>query len=98
MTISDNELWSFGQEINQRDSLWINYTLQGNNGQVADFGLARLIREDTYTAQPGAKFPIKWTAPEVSIVIIFLNNFLITHDPVPNQEDSAGKHLHFLLL
>ena len=32
--------------------------------QVADFGLARLIREDTYTAQPGAKFPIKWTAPE----------------------------------
>ena len=31
---------------------------------MADFGLARLIREDTYTAQPGAKFPIKWTAPE----------------------------------
>ena len=28
--------------------------------------MARLIqeREDTYTAQPGAKFPIKWTAPE----------------------------------
>ena len=23
-----------------------------------------MIREDTYTAQPGAKFPIKWTAPE----------------------------------
>ena len=32
--------------------------------KVADFGLARLIRDDTYTAQPGAKFPIKWTAPE----------------------------------
>ena len=34
--------------------------------KVADFGLARLIRttEDTYTAHPGAKFPIKWTAPE----------------------------------
>jgi len=32
--------------------------------KVADFGLARLICEDTYTAQPGAKFPIKWTAPE----------------------------------
>merc|ERR1711894_754773 len=42
--------------------------------KVADFGLARLIREDTYTAQPGAKFPIKWTAPEVSIVIIQLPN------------------------
>lgn len=32
--------------------------------KVADFGLARFMREDTYTAQQGAKFPIKWTAPE----------------------------------
>ena len=23
-----------------------------------------MIRDDTYTAHPGAKFPIKWTAPE----------------------------------
>ncbi|CAH1785799.1 unnamed protein product [Owenia fusiformis] len=32
--------------------------------KIADFGLARLIKEDTYTAHAGAKFPIKWTAPE----------------------------------
>ncbi|ESN97361.1 hypothetical protein HELRODRAFT_178148 [Helobdella robusta] len=32
--------------------------------KVADFGLARLVREETYTAQIGSKFPIKWTAPE----------------------------------
>lgn len=32
--------------------------------KVADFGLARFMREDTYTAHVGAKFPIKWTAPE----------------------------------
>jgi len=32
--------------------------------KVADFGLARLMRDDTYTAKAGAKFPIKWTAPE----------------------------------
>ncbi|TKR79909.1 hypothetical protein L596_014060 [Steinernema carpocapsae] len=32
--------------------------------KVADFGLARFMRDDTYTAQQGAKFPIKWTAPE----------------------------------
>ncbi|OAF67482.1 hypothetical protein A3Q56_04772 [Intoshia linei] len=34
--------------------------------KVADFGLARLVKEEknTYTAQFGAKFPIKWTAPE----------------------------------
>jgi len=34
--------------------------------KVADFGLARLAGgiDQTYTAHPGAKFPIKWTAPE----------------------------------
>ena len=39
--------------------------------------MARLIREDTYTAQPGAKFPIKWTAPEVGIIIIVVIIVLI---------------------
>lgn len=32
--------------------------------KIADFGLARFMKEDTYTAHAGAKFPIKWTAPE----------------------------------
>uniref|UniRef100_A0A1I8C3K1 Tyrosine-protein kinase n=1 Tax=Meloidogyne hapla TaxID=6305 RepID=A0A1I8C3K1_MELHA len=32
--------------------------------KVADFGLARFMTDDTYTAHAGAKFPIKWTAPE----------------------------------
>ncbi|CAF0765416.1 unnamed protein product [Brachionus calyciflorus] len=35
--------------------------------KVADFGLARLINQSNqseYTAHIGAKFPIKWTAPE----------------------------------
>ncbi|XP_062857401.1 tyrosine-protein kinase Blk [Trichomycterus rosablanca] len=31
--------------------------------KIADFGLARII-ESEYHAQEGAKFPIKWTAPE----------------------------------
>uniref|UniRef100_G3P9M3 Tyrosine-protein kinase n=1 Tax=Gasterosteus aculeatus aculeatus TaxID=481459 RepID=G3P9M3_GASAC len=34
--------------------------------KIADFGLARII-ETEYTAQEGAKFPIKWTAPRPSI-------------------------------
>ena len=34
--------------------------------KVADFGLARIIEEDYYIAQVGAKFPIKWTAPEAA--------------------------------
>jgi len=34
--------------------------------KVADFGLARLIEDDEYNAHQGAKFPIKWTAPEAA--------------------------------
>jgi abelson tyrosine-protein kinase 1 len=39
--------------------------LVGENDEVkiADFGLSR-ITENEYTAHEGAKFPIKWTAPE----------------------------------
>ncbi|NWS52723.1 LCK kinase, partial [Chunga burmeisteri] len=32
--------------------------------KIADFGLARLPPPNEYTAREGAKFPIKWTAPE----------------------------------
>ncbi|NWR93279.1 YRK kinase, partial [Sakesphorus luctuosus] len=35
--------------------------------KIADFGLARLIEDDEYTARQGAKFPIKWTAPEAAL-------------------------------
>ncbi|TKC35601.1 hypothetical protein EI555_012466 [Monodon monoceros] len=31
--------------------------------KIGDFGLARIV-DNEYTAQEGAKFPIKWTAPE----------------------------------
>jgi abelson tyrosine-protein kinase 1 len=39
--------------------------LVGDNDvvKIADFGLSRIV-EDVYTAHEGAKFPIKWTAPE----------------------------------
>eukprot|EP00053_Salpingoeca_punica_P013248 m.119480 g.119480 ORF g.119480 m.119480 type:complete len:715 (-) comp16151_c1_seq2:376-2520(-) len=33
--------------------------------KVADFGLARFVLDDEYTASQGTKFPIKWAAPEV---------------------------------
>ena len=32
--------------------------------KVADFGLARVIVDNEYSAQQGARFPVKWTAPE----------------------------------
>ena len=44
--------------------------------KVADFGLARVIDEDIYEAHRGAKFPIKWTAPEAAMY----NRFTIKSD------------------
>ena len=41
--------------------------------KVADFGLARVIDEDIYEAHTGAKFPIKWTAPEAVMFCRFTN-------------------------
>lgn len=35
--------------------------------KVADFGLARVIKEDIYNPREGTKFPIKWTAPEAAL-------------------------------
>uniref|UniRef100_A0A2I3TU45 non-specific protein-tyrosine kinase n=2 Tax=Pan TaxID=9596 RepID=A0A2I3TU45_PANTR len=35
--------------------------------KIADFGLARLIKDDEYNPCQGSKFPIKWTAPEAAL-------------------------------
>nr|VZH98178.1 unnamed protein product [Spirometra erinaceieuropaei] len=43
-----------------------------NTVKVADFGLARYMeRDETYRAREGAKFPIKWTAPEGLVYNVF---------------------------
>ncbi|KAI6218058.1 Tyrosine-protein kinase [Aphelenchoides besseyi] len=45
--------------------------------KVADFGLARkLMEENVYEARMGAKFPIKWTAPEAAAC----GNFTVKSD------------------
>lgn len=33
--------------------------------QIADFGMARDLEENTYYTSQGGKIPVKWTAPEV---------------------------------
>ena len=50
--------------------------------KVADFGLARFVIDDEYTASEGTKFPINWAAPEV-----------ITHAKFSSKSDvwSFGK-------
>lgn len=52
--------------------------LVGTNNvvKICDFGLSRLIDEGEYNAQAGAKFPIKWTAPEAALY----NKFTIKSD------------------
>lgn len=37
---------------------------EGYSVKIADFGLARIIKEEEYEARAGVRFPIKWTAPE----------------------------------
>lgn len=48
---------------------------ENNSVKVADFGLSRAV-EDFYEAHEGAKFPIKWTAPEACLK----NQFSIKSD------------------
>ena len=51
-----------------RDLAARNILVGENNAvKVADFGLSRLLEEDIYEPQEGAKFPIKWTAPEACL-------------------------------
>ncbi|XP_066527603.1 tyrosine-protein kinase Tec isoform X2 [Hoplias malabaricus] len=33
--------------------------------KVSDFGMARYVMDDQYTSSSGAKFPVKWSPPEV---------------------------------
>ncbi|KAL3867747.1 hypothetical protein ACJMK2_040603 [Sinanodonta woodiana] len=40
---------------------------ENNIAKVGDFGLAKVIQDDEYSARRGSKFPIKWTAPEAAL-------------------------------
>jgi len=33
--------------------------------QIADFGMARDVTDNSYYVATGGKLPVKWTAPEV---------------------------------
>ncbi|RCN30389.1 hypothetical protein ANCCAN_23837 [Ancylostoma caninum] len=58
------------EEMNfiHRDLAARNILTKNNlNVKIADFGLARLLhKENQYEARVGARFPIKWTAPEAA--------------------------------
>ena len=52
--------------------------------RICDFGLSRLLDEDSYTAREGTKFPIKWTAPEA----LNYNTFTMKSDVWCKYSDS----------
>nr|XP_020731076.1 tyrosine-protein kinase Srms [Odocoileus virginianus texanus] len=39
--------------------------------KVADFGLARLLKDDVYSPRSGSKIPVKWTAPEAANYCVY---------------------------
>ena len=49
---------------------------EGDSCKVANFGLARAIKEDIYSSKEDTKFPIKWMAPEAALY----NQFTIKSD------------------
>ena len=42
-----------------------------NRCKVADFGLARFLKQDIYIPKEGMMFPIKWIAPEAALYNCF---------------------------
>ncbi|XP_052743824.1 uncharacterized protein LOC112053050 isoform X1 [Bicyclus anynana] len=78
---------------------------EGCQVKIADFGLARLIKEDEYEARVGARFPIKWTAPEAANYSKFsiksdvwsfgiLLTELVTYGRIPYPGMSNAEVLH----
>ncbi|KAM4831413.1 tyrosine-protein kinase Srms isoform X2 [Urocitellus parryii] len=60
------------QRVVHRD-LAARNVLVGNDltCKVADFGLARLLKDDVYSPSSGFKIPVKWTAPEAANYRVF---------------------------
>ena len=38
--------------------------------QIADFGMSRELLDENYYVSHGGKIPIRWTAPEASLLLI----------------------------
>jgi len=65
LQISEGMAYLEKEKFIHRDLAARNCLVGSANIKVGDFGLARYVVDDEYTGSGGAKFPIKWAAPEV---------------------------------
>ena len=79
--------------------------------KVADFGLARVIVDNEYSAHQGARFPVKWTAPEAisfgkftvksdvwSFGILLMELFTFGQVPYPGNISSFSKNNKVIII
>ena len=50
--------------------IWLLIAIRFCTLQIADFGMARDVADDTYYISTGGKIPVRWTAPEVWILCL----------------------------
>ena len=82
------------------ESLLVSCILESTIYDRTDFGLARVIVDNEYSAHQGDRFPVKWTAPEAisfgkftvksdvwSFGILLMENFTYGQVPYPGNSD-----------
>ena len=42
---------------------------QYHHCQISDFGMSRGVEDENYLVSRGGKIPVKWTAPEVHMIV-----------------------------
>ena len=64
--------------------------------QIADFGMARDVTDDTYYVASGGKIPLRWTAPEVASQSVY--RLCTRHIELGSSLNKSLKHLKSLPL
>ena len=47
--------------------------------QIADFGMSRDLQDENYYISHALMIPIKWTAPEVSTLLILCISYIVNY-------------------